>query len=475
MLADLKLKSRLFLSYLVYLVFLSVPGAIAPTYFYLNYEKFAYSTTEFDQKLLANQLAESKTKLQESILGYVSTKDQFFLESYNLNLQKLNQAIAVWHRPENVPGTELADLPEKIRLLTQQLNDLNQYILSLIQAGKTDQAIRAIGADESRQLWLELSANVEQLRMAEIQANSLKIEAVNQAVNQLIFIIALVTIVLFLLAIVLGLMMSDRLLAKANLMLDLMVKYAGAIEQEIKVHQQSSENQTQILTLTSSHLRELHDFCQLANEKSTSISRDFTEISTSLNQISFHIEEIKSLRELSDHLLDHSKKISLNISLKTKHKDSEISQMFLLLNTEIKNINTYAQKLAENLNQIIGKIVGKSENMPRNLFFKPPSWGGNSFEYPTSKDIISHDEGNSEINSDVELIERLLILCEQSKMLAAQLALSSQQQAANSEQILQNNAELEKLEMTTACGLSETKIQVEKLHQLAGHLKSFLG
>lgn len=101
--------------------------------------------------------------------------------------------------------------------------------------------------------------------------------------------------------------------------------------------------------------------------------------------------------------------------------------------------------------------------------------GGNSFEYPTSKDIISHDEGNSDINSDVELIERLLILCEQSKMLAAQLALSSQQQAANSEQLLQRNAELEQVEMTTACGISETKIQVEKLHQLAGHLKSFLG
>lgn len=466
MLANLKLKSRLFLSYLVYLVFLIILGAIAPTYFYLNYEKFVYPTTE-GQKLLSHQLADSKIKLQESILGYVSTKDQFFLESYNVNLQKLNQAIAL-NQPENVKGTEL----EKIRLLTQKLNNLNQYILSLVQAGKTDQAIRAIGADESRQIWLELSANIEHLRMAEIQGKSLKLEAVNQAINQLIFVIALVTIVLSLLALVLSMMMSDRLLAKANHLLDLMVKTLGAIEQEIKAHQESSENQAQILSLTISQLRELHEFCQLSKEKSASISRDFIEITTSLNQILFHIEQIKYLRELSDKLVDYSQKISLNISLKTGHKDPETSRMFLLLNTEIKNFNTYAQKLAVQLNQIVGELIG-SEKMPTNISFTPPSWGGTSFEYPISKDkdVISHDE----CNSDIELIDRLLILCEQSKMLTAQLALSSQQQAANSEQLLQSNAELKQLEMTMACGISETKIQVEKLHQLAGHLKSFLG
>ncbi len=178
MLASLTLKSRLFLSYLVYLVFLSTPGAIAPAYFYLNSHKFVHETPDIRQNLLANQLSESKIKMQESILGYVSTKDQVFVDYYNVSFQQLNKAIAlalrshiaVLNQPETDLPLESASSGEKILRLTQQLNNVNQYILAAIKSGKTEQAIRAIGADESRQIWGELTAEIEKLRIAEIQA-----------------------------------------------------------------------------------------------------------------------------------------------------------------------------------------------------------------------------------------------------------------------------------------------------------------
>lgn len=466
MLANLTLKSRIFLSYLVYLVFLSIPGAIAPAYFYLNAQKFAHQTPEISQNLLANQLSEAKIKLQESILGYVSTKDQVFLESYDVNLRQLNNAIAVWEQRKTDMPLESANSGQKILLLAKELNDLNQYILASIASGKTDQAIRAIGADESRQIWLALTAEIERVRMAEIHAESLKIQAVNTSMRQLVFLGALATLIFSLLAIALGLVMADRILGKAKQLLEPIVKSSGAIVQEMNDHQQSGQNQAQILSLTTPQLQELREFCQLSRENSTSIDRDFAELSIHLSEVRSQLQQIKSLREISDHLVDYSKKLSLNISLKIGHKDTENYRMFLFLNTELKNITNYAQKLDRTLNQ----IVGESANLASNISFYAPSWGGNN-QYPISPDLISHDG----FTSPSELSDRLLILCEQIKIQISQLALSSQQQAANSEQLLDSKEQLEEIGMTMACGIAETTIQIQKLHQLAWHLKSFLG
>ncbi len=380
MLANLKLKSRLFLSYLVYLVFLSTPGAIAPAYFYLNSHKFVHETPDIRQNLLANQLSESKIKMQESILGYVSTKDQVFVDSYNVSFQQLNKAIAqcgsniaVLNQPETDLPLESASSGQKILRLTQRLNDVNQYILAAIKSGKTEQAIRAIGADESRQIWGELTAEIEKLRIAEIQAESLKIQAVNTSIRQLVFMGALATVICFLLAIALGLVLTDRLLARGNQLLDLVVKSSVAIAEEMNEHEQSTQNQALTFSAATTQLRDVHEFSPVVLEQTTSICQHLEEISLNLREIREQFNQIKDLRDLSDRLVDYSKKLSLNISLKTWQTNPETARIFVLLNTEIKTLNNQAQKIARTLNQIVLKSGHIS---PHISSFTPPIWGG---------------------------------------------------------------------------------------------------
>ncbi len=500
MLANLTLKSRLFLSYLVYLVFLSIPGAIAPAYFYLNSQKFVYQTPDIRQNLLANQLAESKIKMQESILGYVSTKDQVFVESYDVSFQQLNNAVAAALR-SNIAAAERSsfavlnqgktDIPlesassgQKILLLTQQLNDLNQYILASIEAGKTQQAIRAIGADESRQIWVDLTAEIEKVRIAEIQAETLKIQAVNTSVKQLIFMGALANLIFFLLAIALGLVMSDRLLARANQLVDPMVKSSVAIAQEMNEHEQITQHQALMFSAVTPQLRDVHEFSPIVLEKTTFICQQLEEISLNLREIREQFNQIKDLRDLSDRLVDYSKKISLSISfkisLKTWQSSPEIARMFVLLNTEIKTLTNQTQKIA----QTLSRIVRESEQIqPHTLSFTPPTWGshGAEGELPnnTSNTFVSNHVSNH-VNNDLppipgEAIERLLLGCEKIKIQMAELASYSQEQVTKSKQILQTTAELEAATMTTACGIGETNLQMQKLKQLAGNLKLFVG
>lgn len=480
MLANLTLKSRLFLSYLVYLVFLSIPGAIAPAYFYLNSQKFVHETPEIRQNLLANQLSESKIKLQESILGYVSTKDRVFVDSYYASFQQLNKAIAVLNQGKTDIPRESASYGQNLLLLTQQLNDVNQYILDSIKAGKTEQAIRAIGADESRQIWVELTAEIEKLRIAEIQAESLKIQAVNASVRQLIFMGALATVIFFLLAIALGLVMTDRILARGNQLLDPMVKSSVAIAQEMNEHEQSTHNQALMFSAATPQLRDVHEFSPVVLEQTTSICQQLEEISLNLREIREQFNQIKDLRELSDRLVDYSKKISLNISLKTWQNNPENSRMFVLLNTEIKSLTNQAQKIAQTLNQ----IVRESEHIQPHISpFTPPTWGipGAEGEIPQniSHNFVSNDVSNHVSNNlppiPGEAIERLLLGCEKIKIQMAELASYSQEQVTKSEQIWQTTAQLEAATMTTACGISETNLQMQKLKQLAGDLKLFLG
>jgi hypothetical protein len=491
MLASLTLKSRLFLSYLVYLVFLSIPGAIAPTYFYLNSQKFVYQTPDIRQNLLANQLSESKIKMQESILGYVSTKDQVFVDSYYVSFQQLNKAIAlalrsnialalrsniaVLNQPETDLPLESASSVEKILRLTQQLNDVNQYILAAIKSGKNEQAIRAIGADESRQIWVELTAEIEKLRIAEIQAESLKIQAVNTSIRQLIFMGALATVIFFLLAIALGLVMTDRLLARGNHLLDLVVKSSVAIAQEMNEHEQSTQNQALMFSAATPQLRNVHEFSPVVLEQTTSICQHLEEISLNLREIREQFNQIKDLRDLSDRLVDYSKKLSLNISLKTWQTNPETARMFILLNTEIRTLTNQAQKIAQTLHQ----IVFKSEQIePHISSFTPPIWGGHGAEGEITKNIsnhVSNDVSNDFAPIPGEAIDRLLLGCEKIKLQIEELASYSQEQVTKSEQILQTTAELESATMTTACGIGETNLQMQKLKQLAWDLKLFLG
>jgi hypothetical protein len=483
MLANLTLKSRLFLSYLVYLVFLSIPGAIAPACFYLNSQKFIHQTPDIRQNLLANQLSESKIKMQESILGYVSTKDQVFVESYNVSFQQLNNAIAlglrsniaVLNQPETFMPMELASSGKKILRLTQQLNDLNQYILDSIKAGKTEQAIRAIGADESRQIWLELTAEIERVRIAEIHTDSLKIQAVNTSVRQLIFMGALATVICFLLAIALGFVLTDRLLARGNQLLDLMLKSSGAIAQEMNEHEQSTQNQALMFSAATPQLRDVHEFSPVVLEQTTSICQHIEEIYLNLREIREQFNQIKDLRDLSDRLVDYSKKISLNISLKTWQNNPETARIFVLLNTEIKTLTNHAQKIAQTLNQI---VLESEQIEPQISSFTPPIWGSNGAEGEITKNISNHVSNH--VSNDFppipgELIDRLLLGCEKIKLQMAELASYSQEQVTNSEQILQTTAQLEAASMTTACGIGETNLQMQKLKQLAWDLKLFLG
>lgn len=501
MLANLTLKSRLFLSYLVYLVFLSIPGAIAPAYFYLNSQKFVHETPEIRQNLLANQLAESKIKMQESILGYVSTKDRVFVDSYYVSFQQLNNAVAAALRSSFAAGERSSfavlnqgetDMPlpsassgQKILLLTQELNGVNQYILDSIKAGKTEQAIRAIGADESRQIWVELTAEIEKLRIAEIQAESRKIQAVNTSVRQLIFMGALAAVIFFLLAIALGFAITDRILARANQLVDPMVKSSVAIAQEMNEHEQITQHQALMFSAATPQLRDVHEFSPIVLEQTTSICQHLEEISLNLREIREQFNQIKDLRDLSDRLVDYSKKISLNISLKTWQTNPENARMFVLLNTEIKTLTNHAQKIAQTLNRI---VLESEQIQPHISSFTPPIWGSHGAEGEISTNIsnnfVSNDVMDVSDVSDVsnhlppipgELIDRLLLGCEKIKIHMAELALYSQEQVTKSEQILQTTAELEAATMTTACGIGETNIQMQKLKQLAGDLKLFLG
>jgi methyl-accepting chemotaxis protein len=487
MLANLTLKSRLFLSYLVYLVFLSIPGAIAPAYFYLNYQKFVHQTPEIRQNLLANQLSESKIKMQESILGYVSTKDQVFVDSYYVSFQQLNNAVAAALR-SNIAAAERTsfavlsqgetDIPlesasygKKILRLTQQLNGVNQYILDAIKAGKTEQAIRAIGADESRQIWADLTAEIEKVRIAEIQAESLKLQAANTSVRQLIFMGALATVIFFLLAIALGLVMTDRILARGNQLLDPMVKSSVAIAQEMNEHEQSAHNQALMFSAATPQLRDVHEFSPVVLEQTTSICQNIEEISLNLREIQDRFNQIKDLKDLSDRLVDYSKKISLNISLKNWQNNPENARMFILLNTEIKKLTNQAQKIAQTLNQ----IVRESEDIqPHILSFTPPIWGSHGAEGEIPNNI-SNDVITDFPPISGELIDRLVLRCEKIKIKMAELASYSQEQVTKSEQILQTTAQLEAASMTTACGIGETNLQIQKLKQLAEDLKLFLG
>lgn len=483
MLANLTLKSRLFLSYLVYLVFLSIPGAIAPAYFYLNSQKFLYQTPDIRQNLLANQLSESKIKMQESILGYVSTKDQVFVDSYYVNLRQLNKALAAAEKSSfvvlNQGETDIplgsASYRPKILLLTQQLNDVNQYILDSIKSGKTEQAIRAIGADESRQIWVELTAEIEKLRLAEIQAESLKIQAVNTSIRQLIFMGALATLIFFLLAIALGLVMTDRLLARGNQLLDLVVKSSVAIAQEMNEHEQSTQNQALMFSVATPQLRDVHEFSPVVLEQTTSICQHLEEISLNLEEIREQFNQIKDLRDLSDRLVDYSKKISLNISLRTWQNNPETARMFVLLNTEIKTMTNQAQKIAQTLNRI---VLESEQISPHISSFTPPIWGSHGAEGEITRNISNHVSNH--VSNDFtpipgEAIDRLLLGCEKIKIKMAELASYSQDQVTKSQQILQTTAQLESATMTTACGIGETNIQMQKLKQLAGDLKLFLG
>ncbi len=228
---------------------------------------------------------------------------------------------------------------------------------------------------------------------------------------------ALATVICFLLAIALGLVMTDRLLARGDQLLDLVVKSSVAIAEEMNEHEQSTQNQAFTFSVATPQLGDVHEFSSVVLEQTTSICQHLEEISLNLREIREQFNQIKDLRDLSDRLVDYSKKLSLNISLKTWQTNPETARMFILLNTEIKTLTNQAQKIAQTLNQIVLKFEQQIE--PQISSFTPPMWGSHGAEGKITKNIsnhVSNDVSNDFTPIPGEAIERLLLGCEKIKI-----------------------------------------------------------
>jgi len=466
MFANLTLKYRILLSTLLYILFLTIPGCLATAYFYFTSAKFTATPKDTTPALIADRLSQSQLQGQKSIFGYVTTQDELFIESYQENSLEFNQQLNSLTQSQPSFLLDRSSLAE-LQILNQQLNDLNQHILNLMQAGKIQPALRTFTANENRQLFQKITAEIAKIRTAEVDWQQ-DVDRELQTSSKILTLTILIGNLLFAtLAIILTFFSTNRILSTANVMISKLLNNSAAIAEEIQAHEQTIHDQTHIFSTTTGQIKDLQAFCHHSTGQTNLIYQLSQQISTKLVQISSQIERIKSLHELSDRLVDRSKKLSINVRIKALRENPETSKSFVLLNTELRALTNDAQKLAQKLNE----ILLESTIAEPNIVVETPTWGNHLSNHQTVNPSI--DQANASQPS--EPIDALLQASEQIEWEISELLLYSQQQTTNTEALLQTNEQLEQTVATTACGISETNLQTQKLKQVAVNLKLFLG
>jgi CHASE3 domain sensor protein len=509
MFKNLTLKSRIFCSFLLYIVGLSLPGSFATVYFYSHLETFNPNPQILDSGLIADRLSESKIDIKESLLNYVTTKDRSFIQQSEQTLSTFNQQIDLLNKSE-VWATLNQDDWQKLQQLTQHLTTLNQYIFSLIESGKTEQAIRVLGADETRQTFQQMSQAIAEIRTAEIQTYTGQLKQVNTTLNTLFLAIAVSTVCLALLSTIVSFPLRKRILATAQEIMTKMLNISGAIAQEMNAHEQTTHEEAQMVSMITPDLQHLTEFCNVSPQKSALVYGKLAEISVHIRWIRDQLEQLKSLRELSDRLVYDSKKISVNVSVKAWRDHTETYKSFVLLNTELRTLTNQAQKLSQKINEILaapesldrptiqqnidssdsdgGQIniyssdspqiwgVGGAKGVGEDIkgggvgISQRPTWGNDLSASEGGKSWLHHQSDSASSYS----MDHILADLEQILLQISELAISSQEQSANSQKLLQTNQELEQTTGTTACGIGETNLQIKKLNQLMFNLQLFL-
>lgn len=470
MFRNLTLKSRIFFSFLLYIVGLSLPGSLATVYFYSHLDKFSPNPQILESGLIADRLSESKIEIKESLLNYVTTTDRSFLQKSEETLLTFHQQIDLLNKSE-VRATLARDDWQQLQQLTQKLTTLNQYLFTLIEAGKTEQALRVLGADETRQMFQQMSDEIAKIRTAEIRAYTGQLKQVNTTVNTLFLAIAVSTGLLAFLSTILGLTLRKRILETAREVMTQMLNISAAIAQEVNAHERATHQEAHMVSLTIPDLQHLTDFCNFSTQQTALVYGKLEEISVHLRWMRDQLEQLKSLRELSDRLVYDSKKLSVNVSVKAWRDHTETYKSFVLLNTELRILTERAQKLSQKINEILiePESIDPFEGGLGGIRQRP-TWGNHSPESAVVKSWVYHQSDSASSYS----MDRILAELEQILLQISDLEISGQEQSASSQKLLQTNQQLEQTTGTTACGLGETNLQIKKLNQLMFNLQLFL-
>ena len=483
MFKDLKLKHRILFGYTIPLL-LSVMVAIF-VFFKVESAKEASDKVETANATVAGiyDLNMATAGIARSTRGYLLVKNETSLKNFEKEANTFKESSQLLDKlvtdPRQVESLRV------IQNLGTRLYEDDKKLITLMNDGKTNDALAQFKAGESLTLSRELDAKVDEFLLAESRNAQKKHEELGDAMRFIVSAILWGTLFSIILAVAIGLYVSSRISATIAEATNMVSTSSAEIAATITQHERTAAQQAAMVNETSTTVEELGSSARQSAEQAESAAGVAQKASSLTEEgkvaVNQAVEGISGLKDrmgavagqilklgeqtaqigvisnLMADLASQTNMLALNAAVEAA-RAGEHGRGFAVVAAEVRKLADQSKKSAGEANALVAEV-----------------------QKATNSTIMVTEEGTKTVDEITKLARRVGDTFSSISIAAGgvynnaqQVLLNTRQQSAALGQVVSAISNINTGSKETAAGLTQTKVGVQKLNEAAQNLKGMV-
>lgn len=432
---------------------------------------------------LVSQVDVNLQILSRTTRGYLLQKDPVSVQSFNEaaadygeNIEQLRSLIRYDEQRENL---------EQLEAKAAQFQDMEQELIDLVDAGRTEEALAKWRADDGRAQAEAITALVKDMQDLQNRIVAEDTEDEEQVLDQLQILVVSSAIASVFLSIGIGSWIISRTARRMNESAMLIASSSSEIAASIEQQERTTTQQATSVSETTTTMEELgassrqsaeqaevsamgaQQALSLAESGNLAVEQTLQGMETlrlkvngiadQILRLSDQTSQIGSISGLVSDLANQTNMLALNAAVEAV-RAGEHGKGFAVVSGEIRKLADQSRKSAEKINGLV-----------------------NDIQTAINSTVMTTDEGTKTVEDGVKIAEETasafigvsdavnnVVLSSQ------QISLNVQQQATAVEQVVSAMGSLNQAARETASGISQVRIGTQRLNEAANDLKAMV-
>lgn len=388
----------------------------------------------------SDRLEMAMYKRQADIRGYILTGDETFAKKYEKNLHYYQQNIALLEKIVRSSGADQMARLEQLKLLGNEISSISSRVIKLVKNKQVKEAQQEFARGKILSLVDEASQVLLVLNNTENKRQLTRNKAANEAMQSLLNAAIVGAVSAAILAILVGLWIAERITQKVNETIGVIASSSLEIAATTEQHERTANQQAISVNQTSSTMDELRASSRQAAEQAEGVTIGAKAIAQQVFRLSEQTKQIASINSLVSDIASQTNMLALNAAVEAV-RAGEHGKGFAIVAAEIRKLADRSKNSADKINTLLADIQAITDATVVETI------------YGTKEENIVTAVNNIVINNQ-------------------QISLSAKQQAIAIEQVVSAMNVLNEGAVETACGISQTKIGIQRLNEAALSLQA---
>ncbi len=483
MFKNLRLKHRILLGYIIPILLF----VVVSIFIFMKVEIAKRSVN--DIKNAENTVSEivdvhlAAINMSKSVRGYLLSKNETSLRNYDIEAKNLIESDNLLNKyisdPQQINSLHL------IENLAERIKGENLKLIALVKEGKITDAYTKFKSDELPTLSQDLNNMLKELESVQKQDILNKREKLENAMQQIVSAILWGTLLSIILAIAIGLYISSRITITISEATNSVSTSSTEISSTITQHERTAVQQATMVNETTATVEELGASARQSAEQAessaamaqktmtmteegqtavsqtvdgmTGLKEKINTVAGQILKLSEQTAQVGSIANLVVDIAGQTNMLALNAAVEAA-RAGEHGRGFAVVAAEVRKLADQSKKSAGDANALIAEI-----------------------QKATNSTIMVTEDGTKSVEDITRLTQRLGETFNAISGAAGgvynnaqQVLLNTRQQSAALGQVVSAINEINTGSKETAAGLTQTKIGVQKLNEVAQNLKAMV-